>query len=209
MTRQSHPCSRPNPTYSLASPLLPYRRAFQRLPRSCLIPVTMSFYHNLNKEHSYHRGVFLAVSLLTAGLCSLYPMMCFKHHSSKERKRKKMELSKVDQRIEEAEEELAGVARRGRWREHSLPRTARTPRSHQRRRHSSAGDRGHHDHRSRRYREDDREESRSQRGRMGHSRHAYDQQLDSERRDRHSGRAPPRKYHHSSWEGVLGPMPTF
>ena len=35
--------------------------------------------------------------------------------------------------------------------------------------------------------------------------HANDRAIDQERFKRHGGHPPPRRYHYSSWEGVLGP----
>ena len=160
----------------------------------------MSWYHKLNEERSYHRHFFLCVSLTTAAACSLFPMMCFKNYSSKERAKGKQKLDKIDRRIQEGEQAIQEAARRVRHRSHSPQRTARMPQDHHRRRHSSAVPSGHHYHqRDGRNRDEDTElrDRRSPR-RRPESRHAYDRELDRERRERHHGHPPPRRYHHSS-----------
>ncbi|KAK3672066.1 hypothetical protein LTR78_008036 [Recurvomyces mirabilis] len=53
------------------------------------------FHHPVNEEKSYRRALFLFASLALAGACSIYPVMCFKAHSSKERKDTAVEIAKA------------------------------------------------------------------------------------------------------------------
>lgn len=152
----------------------------------------MGFYHDLNKDSSHYRGAFLIVSLLTVGVCSMFPMMCFKNYSSKERARKKREIEALDRRASRIEE-MDAMARPARRRSHSPPRTSHPP---HRRRHSAHMPRDTHDTRGRRFREDDLEDIPMPAESHKHrSRYRYDQLLDRDRQRRH---APPRRYHHSS-----------
>ena len=56
----------------------------------------MGFYHNLNKEKSYHRGIFLAATIGLAGLCSVYPIACFKKFSGREKAKVNQELAELE-----------------------------------------------------------------------------------------------------------------
>ena len=168
----------------------------------------MSFYHKLNKERSYHRGFFLAATLAITGICSMFPMMCFKHYSSKERAKMKQKVEKLQDKKDEVEEEMARIAHpnRSRHHSHSPRRSAHAPHRHHRRRHSSAMPRDTHDFRGRRFRPEDLEDLETspvrkprQHRQTSRPRHQYDQQLDRERRKQWHGHSPPpRRYHHSS-----------
>ncbi|KAI5365879.1 hypothetical protein Slin14017_G035190 [Septoria linicola] len=63
-----------------------------------------SIYTKHNEKHRNGKGVFLVVSLLTAGLCSLYPVACFKNYSSKEKQKLKSQISNLEHKVEEEEE---------------------------------------------------------------------------------------------------------
>lgn len=161
---------------------------------------TMSFYA---KHSHHHRGIFVVAALGLAGLCSLFPLMCFKGVSSKEKARLRKDVADLEEQQKKDEKWIRENAPRVRHRSHSPSRIALTPHHdhhHHRRRHST-------DHRRRRHHEDDGPQSPRRHRRMSESRHANDRHLDQERRRRHHGHPPPRRYHHSSWEGVLGPMP--
>jgi hypothetical protein len=95
------------------------------------------FYHNINKEKSYHRGIFLAATVGLAGLCSVYPLACFKKFSGREQAKVDQELADLErQQREDNEWERTHHPRRSRRQSYSPPRSSRRPR--QERRHSSA-----------------------------------------------------------------------
>ena len=157
----------------------------------------MSFYHRLNAEKSYRRGIFLFASLAVAGICSLYPVMCFKNYSSKAKTKLDTKVADLEQHQREAEDDFYNQhSRRARNRSHSPPRIARVPHHHQRRRHSSSRAPERYESRRRRPREDDFElHSRSHR-----SGSAYTNGPDSDR-ERHHRRAsqqPLRRYYQDS-----------
>ena len=64
----------------------------------------MGFYHNLNKEKSYHRGIFLAATIGLAGLCSVYPLACFKKFSGREKAKVNQELAALERQQREDNE---------------------------------------------------------------------------------------------------------
>lgn len=155
------------------------------------------FHHPVNEEKSYRRALFAFAALALAGCCSIYPVMCFKNYSSKEKERLNRKVAKVERKAEEGEEWLRSHRPRTRHHSHSPHKTARLPdHHHHRRRHSSV----HHGHRHRqgRYEEDDLEMESVYGNYPLSSSHAYDRQLDGDRRRRHHGHPPPRRYHHSS-----------
>ncbi|KAF2207637.1 hypothetical protein CERZMDRAFT_91728 [Cercospora zeae-maydis SCOH1-5] len=89
-----------------------------------------SIYTKHNEKHRNGKGVFLFVSLLTAGLCSLYPMCCFHNYSSKSKAKSKQAVADLEQSQKEAAEYQA---RKAYHRSRSPPDTAYVPRN----RHSS------------------------------------------------------------------------
>lgn len=93
--------------------------------------------HPVNEEKSNRRGLFLLVSFMTAGLCSLYPVMCFKNYSSREKAKLNSRVAKVERRAKEVEEEMLHPYPSRRHHSRSPARTAHMPDRH-RRRHSSA-----------------------------------------------------------------------
>ena len=40
-------------------------------------------------KHDHHKGIFFVATILTVGLCSVFPAMCFKSFSAKERRGRK------------------------------------------------------------------------------------------------------------------------
>jgi hypothetical protein len=132
-------------------------------------------------RHNHHKGIFFVATILTIGLCSVFPMMCFKGFSSKERARQKAKAEeiKAKQAQRDAEDDLdmvLGMAPRMVGdRGHPPPTRAHTP-HHRRRRSSSPMPRDRRD--SQRFEEETRSPQRRFRS---HSRHAYDRQLDRER----------------------------
>ena len=162
------------------------------------------FYHQVNEEKSYRRAFFLFASIALAGLCSIYPMACFKNHSSKERAKLDRKVENLDNRMREEADEIMDRLPHIRHRSHSPPRISHLPDSHRRRRHSTSTRRSsHYDDRRRRVRRHDEENYElspvsSGRHRREQSRYRNDQDLDRERMHRHSGHPPPRRYHHSS-----------
>lgn len=157
---------------------------------------TMSFYA---KHSHHHRGIFVVVALGLAGLCSLFPLMCFKGVSSKEKARLKQDVADLEAKQKEEEKWIRENMPRVRPRSHSPPKIAHAPhhrhRQHHGRRHST-------DHHRRRRHEEGDEFSEMQyphrHRRRSESRHTNDRHLDEERRRRHHGHPPPRRYHHSS-----------
>lgn len=155
----------------------------------------MSFYA---KHSHHHRGIFVVAALGLAGLCSLFPLMCFKGVSSKEKAKLKQDVADLEQRQKADERWIRENTPRIRHRSHSPARIAHTPhhrhRRH-RRRHSA-------DHRTGRHQEEEQEmsdlRSPHRHQRRSEPRHANDRHLDQERRRRHRGHPPPRRYHHSS-----------
>lgn len=167
----------------------------------------MSFYQRLNQEKSYHQAFFLAVSLGMAGLCSLYPVACFKKYSGKERAKLNREVEDLEETQKEDDRGRRDEPpRRVRHRTHSPRRVAHRPSHDQRRRHSTARHRRHgrgyesRDRRDRGRRESEVDEVEEVEWRPKHREHRprYDEQLDRERSYRHHGHAPPRRYHHNS-----------
>jgi hypothetical protein len=118
----------------------------------------MGFYKELNKEKSYHRAIFLFATAVLAGICSIYPVACFKKFSGREKAKVDQELADLErQQRKDNEWERTHRPRRSRARSHSPPRTSRRP--HHERRHSSAKPTSHQNRReskSRRYPEDER-----------------------------------------------------
>lgn len=153
-------------------------------------------YAKINEKRSYHRAIFLTVSLATAALCSLSPVACFKNFSSKERRKREHEAhlkedaanqvaweieqeearEAMEAEMEEEEEERRQA--RVRRRSHSQPRISRMPHEH---RHSSTRIPERRGSRHTRV----REEVVELRQRPG--RPSYDQESDHERR--HHSRA--------------------
>jgi hypothetical protein len=119
----------------------------------------MGFYHDLNKEKSYHRAIFLAATIGLAGLCSVYPIACFKKFSGREKAKVNSELADLErQQREDNEWERTHHPRQARHRSSSPPRSSQRPRRE--RRHSSTRPtREHHrrrESRSHRHPEDER-----------------------------------------------------
>jgi hypothetical protein len=56
----------------------------------------MGFYKELNKEKSYHRAIFLFATAALAGICSIYPMACFKKFSGREKAKVDQELANLE-----------------------------------------------------------------------------------------------------------------
>nr|OQO28830.1 hypothetical protein B0A51_05243 [Rachicladosporium sp. CCFEE 5018] len=56
----------------------------------------MGFYADINAEKSYHRCIFLSCALGLAGLCSVYPLACFKKFSGKERAKLNREVKDLE-----------------------------------------------------------------------------------------------------------------
>lgn len=163
----------------------------------------MGIYKDLNKDKSYHRAFFLFASIALASVCSVYPVACFKKFSGKEKAKIDREVAELErQQREDNEWERSHRPRRARHRSYSPARTSRRPRHH--RRHSPARPDHHHQGMNGIHQVADYEIGDPQRSRRSH---ATDRALDRERFERHGGNPPPRRYHHSSWEGVLGPMP--
>lgn len=158
--------------------------------------------HQVKEEPSYRRAIFVAVSLLTAGICSIYPVMCFKNHSSREKAKMNEEMQNIEQHLRKEEEWIRDHVPRVRERSRSRRRISHVP--EHRRRHSSVRPSRHFDdrrpsHRSHHHYPNDLELQRiPQSPHSDTSRHAYDRDLDRERRRRHHGHPPPRRYHHSS-----------
>ncbi|KAK0940315.1 hypothetical protein LTR29_008054 [Friedmanniomyces endolithicus] len=65
------------------------------------------FHHKVQEEKSYRRAIFLAVSLALAGVCSVYPVMCFKNYSTKEKDKLNSKVAQVEQKAEDAEDPYA------------------------------------------------------------------------------------------------------
>lgn len=168
----------------------------------------MGFYKELNREKSYHRAIFLAAAVGLAGLCSLYPVMCFKKFSGKEKAKLNKQVEELEQRNKDDDEwERTHYPRHARRRSYSPPRTAHRPR-HQRR-HSSARDaparqpraidgRERRHHRPRGEEQEFLEERRRRR--------ENDRTVDPERFERHGGHPPQRRYRPNSWDPVLKPL---
>lgn len=162
----------------------------------------MSFYQRINQEKSYHRAFFLAVSLGLAGICSLYPVACFKKYSGKERAKLNAEVQDLDEtKKEDGRSRQDEPPRRVRHHSHSRARVAHRPSHDHRRRHSTArhhrGEERRYESRDRRRREREEEEEEQYRPRY-RSQHRNDDELDRERSHRHHGHAPLRRYHQSS-----------
>jgi len=155
------------------------------------------FHHKVQEEKSYRRAIFLAVSLALAGVCSVYPVMCFKNYSTKEKDKLNSKVAQVERKAEDAEEWVRSHRPRARHQSHSPPRIAHTPSHHHRQRHSSVRPSGRRESSHRRHRDEDMEMSQTS-GSYRHKEHGYDRDLDDERRRRHHGHPPPRRYHHSS-----------
>ncbi|KAK0851512.1 hypothetical protein LTR03_004024 [Friedmanniomyces endolithicus] len=65
------------------------------------------FHHKVQEEKSYRRAIFLAVSLALAGVCSVYPVMCFKNYSTKEKDKLNSKVAQVERKAEDAEDPYA------------------------------------------------------------------------------------------------------
>ena len=184
---QHHRQQRDTQHYRNSGCLQPHDTPSHHLP-------TMSFYH---KHSHHHRGIFVVAALALAGICSLFPVMCFKGSSSKEKAKAKLAQAELEAQQKADEKWLRQNAPRPRHRSHSPPRVAHTPhRRHHRRHHSSETD----DRHSRIPHRADRDPSPAHhhRRRSGSRQPANDRRLDRERRHRHHGHPPPRRYHHSS-----------
>lgn len=160
------------------------------------------FYRKVNEEKSYHRAFFLAVSLLVAGVCSVYPIACFKKYSSKERAKLKEGVEELDR----VKKEVLTGRRRSRHRSLSPPRRVSTHHHHQRR--SSATTPSRYASPSNRY---NRELRRSQREiemerspRPYHRAGRKEEVPNRARTERHGGY--PRRQQGTSWEEVLRPI---
>nr|POE54448.1 allergen asp f 7 like [Quercus suber] len=153
-------------------------------------------HHPVNEEKHNRRGLFLLVSFVAAGLCSLYPVMCFKAHSSREKAKLNSEVANVERQVKANEEEMYRPYPSRRHHSKSPARTARMPEGH--RRHSSVHYHSPHGRHLRQYSEDDEGDDdetihhrrQSHKNRYGHD---YDRDIDRSRRHRHHGHAPPRR----------------
>jgi hypothetical protein len=139
-------------------------------------------------KHDHHKGVFFLTTLVVTGLCSVFPILCFKHYSGVER-RKKQEAEararKLQKKNDRVSQQLA--PRHARARSHS-PRTARAPHHNRPRRHSTVKLRDTHDFRGRRFRaededelEDELESIESDQRHQSRAHRLNDRQLDRER----------------------------
>ncbi|TKA70690.1 hypothetical protein B0A55_06998 [Friedmanniomyces simplex] len=82
------------------------------------------FHHKVHEEKSYRRAIFLAVSLALAGVCSVYPVMCFKNYSTKEKDKLNSKVAQVERKAEDAEEpDLQGMAEKHNEEADSPPKT--------------------------------------------------------------------------------------
>lgn len=139
-------------------------------------------------KHDNHKGVFFLAVLVITGLCSAFPMLCFKHYSSKERQKAQAAAEEAKAMRKETKRLAQKLGpRHARARSHS-PRTARTPHHHRPRRHSTVRLRDTHDFRGRRFKQADNEELedeleslRSEQRRQTRPHNTYDRQEDRER----------------------------
>jgi hypothetical protein len=137
-------------------------------------------------QHKHHKGIFLTATILTIGLCSVFPLMCFKNYSSKEREAKRNKAKRVEaERARRDAEDDRDIAIAMLPRAHGQPpptppTRARTP--HHRRHRSPVMPRETHDVRGTRFVQEDLEHlERQDRRNRSRSRHGYDRQLDRER----------------------------
>ncbi|KAK5107762.1 hypothetical protein LTR62_000686 [Meristemomyces frigidus] len=65
----------------------------------------MTFEHPVEEEKSYRRALFLFASIALAGACSIYPVMCFKHHSSKEKHKTEKGIANIEKRQKAEDDE--------------------------------------------------------------------------------------------------------
>ncbi|KAH9845126.1 hypothetical protein Tdes44962_MAKER06845 [Teratosphaeria destructans] len=154
--------------------------------------------HQIKEEPSYRRALFVAASLALAGICSVYPLMCFKNYSAKEKSKMNKGVENVDRQQAEREAHWRQEhPPRVRHHSQSPPKIAHRPDQSRRRsstRPSSLSRKGDHRRRHR----DESLDSYARGSARSEASGAYDRELDRERRQRHSGYPPPRRYHHSS-----------
>jgi hypothetical protein len=161
----------------------------------------MGVYADLNKDKSYHQCIFLSVALGLAGLCSIYPVACFKKISGKERAKLNNQIKELDRHQKEDEDwEQNHHPRRARHRSHSRARTSRRPHHH----HQSSRDHRHEDERH--------HETKGKRRRV-QDHEMLPQDVDPHRRwmshtsDRQweQEKPQPRRHAHDPWEGPIVP----
>lgn len=104
-------------------------------------------------RHNHHKGIFLVATIITIGLCSVFPTLCFKGFSSKERAKTKAkaaaQVAQAKRKQHDAEDALdiamAPRAATGhRVRESSMARTPHHKHRHRHHRHDSRR-RGRHE----------------------------------------------------------------
>ena len=139
-------------------------------------------------KHDNHKGIFFLATLIVTGLCSAFPILCFKHYSAQERRKKRAAQAETEKLKKRNAKLETGAPRIVRAQSHSPPRTARTPREHRPRRHSTVRLRDTHDFRGRRFHPEDEddladeiEEYQSSRRHRSRPQHRYDMELDRER----------------------------
>lgn len=104
----------------------------------------MTLYSDPSLEN-HRKTTFLLISFITAGLCSIYPVACFKKHSSREKAKINRQVEDLDnhkkekrkdeerrQRSRERHRSEEPPARRARHHHSPGPRTARYPGHHHR-----------------------------------------------------------------------------